>query len=119
LSQAQLFHQKVLELEPKHRATLKDLAELHVARGRFDEAIANLRAYGELATGAERSPVLERIGDLYRDKLGNPQRAMSTYFEALEHDPANRRALQRLLDLQSAAGQWKLAVETIGKFLDH
>ena len=118
-SQAQLFHQKVLELEPKHRATLKDLAELHVARGRFDEAIANLRAYGELATGAERSPVLERIGDLYRDKLGNPQRAMSTYFEALEHDPANRRALQRLLDLQSAAGQWKLAVETIGKFLDH
>ncbi|HEY1815505.1 MAG TPA: tetratricopeptide repeat protein [Kofleriaceae bacterium] len=117
-SQAQLFHQKVLELEPAHRATLKDLADLHVARGRFDEAIANLRTYGELVDGPERSVILERIGDLYRDKLGNSARASSTYFEALEHDAGNRRVLQRLLDLQSAAGQWKLAVDTIGKFLD-
>ncbi len=118
-SQAQLFHQKVLEVEPKHGATLKDLAELHIARGRFDEAIANLRAFAELVSGAERSPIIERIGDLYRDKLGNAPRAMSTYFEALEHDAGNRRVLQRLLDLQTSAGQWKLAVETIGKFLEH
>ena len=119
LSQAQLFHQKALELDPKHRATLKDLAELHVTRGRFDEAIANFRTLAELVEPAERPPLLERIGDLYRDKLKNAPRAMSTYVEALEHDAGNRRVLQRLLDLQCEAGQWKAAVETIARFLDH
>ncbi len=118
-SQAQLFHQKVLELDPKHRATLKDLADLHQARGRHDEAIACLRTSLEVAPPEQRAPLLEKIGDLYRDRLKNPPRAMSTYVEALEHDPANRRVLQRLLDLQSEAGQWKAAVETIGRFLDH
>jgi tetratricopeptide (TPR) repeat protein len=119
VSQAQLFHQKVLEIDPRHRPTLKDLADLHASRGRYDEAIANLRAYGELSGVAEKSAILERVGDLYRDQLKNAPRAMSTYVEALDLDPGNRRVLQRLLDLQSTAGQWKAAVETIGRFLDH
>ena len=119
LSQAQLFHQKVLEADPGHRATLKDLADLHSARGRFDEAIANLRTLAERVEPGERAPILERIGDLYRDKLGNAPRAASIYLEALELDGGNRRVLQRLLDLQSADGQWKAAVDTIARFLDH
>jgi len=119
LPQAQLFHQKVLELEPTNHATLAELAKLHAARGRFDEAIASLRGILPDAEPAERVRLLEQIGDLYRDQLKNPPRAMSTYIEALEIDPANRRILQRLLDLQSAAGQWKAAAETIGRFLEH
>jgi tetratricopeptide (TPR) repeat protein len=62
---------------------------------------------------------LERIGDLYRDKLKNQPRAMSAYLEALELDAANRRVLQRLLDMQSTAGQWRAATETIDRFLEH
>jgi tetratricopeptide (TPR) repeat protein len=119
LSQAQLFHQKVLELDKHNRATLKDLAELHATRGRYDEAIANLRALVELASPAEKAALLERIGDFYRDRLKNAPRAMSTYVEALEHEPSNRRVLQRLLEVQSTAGQWKAAVETIDRFLAH
>jgi tetratricopeptide (TPR) repeat protein len=117
--QAQLFHQKVLELDPHHKPTLTELAELHVARGRYDESIAQLRTLAKLAEPAERVRLLERIGDLYRDRLKNAPRAMSTFLEALELDDTNRRILQRVLDLQTAAGQWKAAVETIGKFLEH
>ena len=118
-AQAQLFHHKVLELDPHHRPTLKDLAELHLARGRVDEAIAHLRAIVESAPAAERVPLLERIGDLFRDHGKNAPRAMSTYLEALELEPGNHRLLQRVLDLQSEAGQWRAAAETIGRFLDH
>ncbi len=119
LPQAQLFHGKVLELEPGHRETLADLAELQLARDQFDEAIATLRTLAAGGAGAERVSYLERIGDLLRDRLANRARAMSTYLEALELDPENRRILQRVLDLQTEAGQWKAAVETIGRFLEH
>jgi tetratricopeptide (TPR) repeat protein len=113
-----LFHRKALDLDPKHRGTLEDLVELNLARGQFDEAIADLRALAETAPTADRVTLLERIGNLYRDKLGNSGRAMSAYVEALELDSANRRVLQRVLDLQSGAGQWKSVVETIGRFID-
>ena len=119
LPQAQMFHQKVLEIDPTHRDTLSDLTELHLGRGHFDEAMAILRSLAATTPAAERAPYLERIGDLYRDKLSNRPRAMSTYLDALELDSANRRILQRILDLQSEAGQWKAAVETIARFLEH
>ena len=117
-AQAVSFYQKVLDLDGNHRDTLEDLAKLHLSRGQYDEAIANLRTLAVKVPPAERIPFLERIGDLYRDKLAAPPRAMSTYLEALELDKANHRILQRILDLQSETGQWKAAVETIDRFLE-
>jgi tetratricopeptide (TPR) repeat protein len=119
IAQAVLFHRKVLELEPHHRGTLQDLVELELGRGRVDEAIAHLRGLVTLVDPPERVPYLERIGDLYRDKLRNSPRAMSAYLEGLELEAGNRRLLQRLLDLQSSAGQWRAATETIERFLHH
>ncbi len=116
---AQQFHTKVLDLDPAHRDTLSDLAELHLAQQRYDEAIASLRELAAASPVAERITLLGRIGDLYQQKLGNPGRAMSTYLDALELDGADRRILQRLLDLQTKSGQWTRAVETISKFLEH
>jgi tetratricopeptide (TPR) repeat protein len=119
VAQAVLFQRKVLELDPRHRGALQDLADLELGRNRIDEAIAQLRALVATVEPQDRVPVLERIGDLYRDKLHNSPRAMSAYLEALELDAGNRRVLQRLLDLQSAAGQWRAATETIDRFLEH
>jgi tetratricopeptide (TPR) repeat protein len=115
--QAATFYQKVLDLDGQHKETLDNLAELNLSRGQFDEAIANLRALAAMAAPIERIPFLERIGDLYRDKLAAPPRAMSTYLEALELERSNHRILQRILDLQCETGQWKSAVETIERFL--
>ncbi|HEU0034943.1 MAG TPA: tetratricopeptide repeat protein [Kofleriaceae bacterium] len=119
LPQAQMFHQRVLDIDGAHKETLEELAELHLARGHVDEAIATLRVLAAAAPIPERIGFLERIGDLYRDKLANPTRAITTYLDALELDDKNRRVLQRLLDLQSETRQWKAAVETIGRFLEH
>src|SRR5262249_21861662 len=83
-----------------------------------DDAIASLKLLAGAAGASEKIAVLERIGDLYRDKLSNPARAMSTYLDALELDKTSHRILQRILDLQSETGQWKAAVETIGRFLE-
>lgn len=117
--QAVSFHRKALDIDPRHRASLEDVAALNVTRGQFDDAIADLRSLAEVAPGAaDRVAVLERIGNLYRVKLANPARAMASYLAALEIDHANHRVLQRVLDLQSETGQWKSAVETIERFLE-
>ena len=116
--QAVTYYQKVLDLDPSQRETLEELTELHLSRGQYDDAIGNLRALAATAPEKERVQLLERIGDLYRDKLQTPGRAMSTYLDALEIDKKNHRILQRVLDLQSEQGQWKPAVETIESFLE-
>jgi golgin subfamily B member 1 len=116
--QAFAYFRKVLEVDPRHVETLKELVELHLERAQFDEAVGNLRALAETVSPQDKPQVLERIGDLSHDKLKNPSRAASAYLEALDLDRANRRVLQKLLDLQSETGQWKAALETISRFLE-
>ena len=115
--QAAAFYQKALELDPRHRATLEEMVELHLGREHIDEAIATLRILAEAVDPAEKPAVVERIADLYGNKAGNTSRAASTYLQVLEIDPKNRRVLQKLLDVQSDAGQWKYALDTIGRFV--
>jgi len=115
--QAGAFYQKALELDPRHRATLEEMIELHLGRDHVDEAIATLRILAEAVDPSEKPAVVERIGDLYADKLANASRAASTYLQVLELAPKNRRVLQKLLDVQSDAGQWKYALDTIGRFV--
>lgn len=116
-NQAIAFHQKAIDADPTNHESLEALVELHLARARFDEAIGALRALVDVAPDHRRAAALERMGDLYHKKLANPGRATSSYLQALEHDGANRRVLQKLLDLQSDSGQWKPALETIDRFL--
>ncbi|HEY4177802.1 MAG TPA: tetratricopeptide repeat protein [Kofleriaceae bacterium] len=120
-AQAAQFHGKVLDLDPRDKESLTELAELHLAAARYDDAIMTLRSLSEVPNtpASDRAALLERIGDLYRDQLSNAARATSIYLDALDLDGSNRRVLQRLLDLQTAAGQWTRAVETIERFLDH
>jgi hypothetical protein len=111
------FYHKVLELAADDRTTLEELAELHLEKEHFDEAAGMLRMLAGVVAPAEKAPILERIGDLLREKLKNSARAASTYLEALELDGSNHRVLQKLLDLQSETGQWQAAIETIARFL--
>jgi tetratricopeptide (TPR) repeat protein len=112
------FYQKVLDLEPNDPTTLDAVIDLHLAGGRYDDAVASLRSRAALASPTEKIRLHERIGNLYRDKLENPARAMSAYLDALAIDKTDHRVLQRVLDLQSETGQWKAAIETIDRFLE-
>src|SRR5262249_8097157 len=62
------YYQKVLELEPRHEPTLKDLAHLHLGRGATDEAAASLRALAQSVAPEQRAQVLEELDDLAREK---------------------------------------------------
>jgi tetratricopeptide (TPR) repeat protein len=118
VAQSLSYYNKVLEVDAHHQETLKELTELHLARAEFEKAVASLRTLAETVAPDERAPILEQLGDLLHGKLRNPVRAAAAYGEALERDAANRRVLQKLLDLQSESGQWQGALDSIARFLE-
>ena len=117
-TQVLALYQKVLEIDPRHRETLQELAELHVDRKRFDEALACLGTLVDAVPVDERAAIHERIADLHREKLGNPERAASIYPQALDVDGGNHRILQKLLDLQTQTRTWRPALATIARFVE-
>jgi len=63
----------------------------------------------------ERFKLLGEIGDLYNDKLQNPQKAIATYLEAVELKPDSHMVLHKVLDLYTKTEQWKKAVEVLNR----
>jgi len=118
VAQALVYYQKVLEADAGHRGALAELAAIYLDRRKLDDAITTLGALAAAVSPTERPAVLERIGDLQREKMRNPERAAAAYLQAVELDPANHKILQKLLDMQSEAGHWDAAVATIGRFVE-
>ena len=61
----------------------------------------------------EKFKLLDEIGDIYHEKLQNPQKAIAAYLEALEVKPDDHQLLQKVLDLYTETKQWKKAVEIL------
>ena len=107
--------EKALELDPTHRETLEAIVELQSAQNAWEAVLHAKRGLMATAPAPEKVELLEQIGSIYKDKLGNQPKATTAYVEALEVAPDDRRLLQRLLDLHTEAKQWKMAVETIDR----
>jgi tetratricopeptide (TPR) repeat protein len=109
--------EKALEIDPTHRDTLLAVIAIQEEQGEFEAVIHAKR--GLMATGqdAERVALLNEIGDIYHQKLQNPQKAISAYLEALDIVPEDHQLLQKVLDLYTETKQWRLAVDTIERFV--
>jgi len=86
-------YQKAIELDPYHAPARLDFATLLLERGRIEEAIDQLK---EAAQIEPANPVPYRIlGDHY-EQHEDPERAAAAFKFALERDPNDFHALQRL-----------------------
>jgi tetratricopeptide (TPR) repeat protein len=111
--------EKALEIDPNHRDTLLAVIGIQEAQGDYEEVIQAKRGLLATADVEEQVSLLSEIGEIYAGKLSNPQKAVSVVIEALDVVPEDRTLLQRLLDLYTETEQWKNAVETIQRFIDH
>ncbi len=112
--------EKALEIQPGHRATLGALIELYTDAGDFEAVIKQKRSLSSAsATSPEDKFELSvEIGQIYKDKLSNPQKAIASYLEALNVKPTDRQLLHSLLDLFSETKQWKKAMEILMKLAE-
>ncbi len=109
--------EKALEIDPTHRDTLQAVIDLQTAQGDWEAVVHAKRGLMNTAKEREKVQLLGEIGQVYYEKLQNPQKATAAYLEALELAPEDHQLLQKILDLYTETKQWKKVVETIERFI--
>ena len=95
---ARRFHE-VLLYAPGHAAALEGLAELHERHGEWDRLANVLRSRAEHATeAADYADALVRLGELHADRLDDAAGALDYYEHAVEVDPDQDVAAERLAE---------------------
>ncbi len=108
--------EKLYEIDPENRRAQDALKKLYLQEGQMDaleqfyakqdkwgEFVRVLEREAETATGAQKTALLLKIGDLYREKLAKPDRAMRSLEKALSDDPGNLTVAERLIELYEEA----------------
>ena len=80
-------------------------------------AVAEKQLFLEEDPNAKAERALE-IGVLWRDRLGDPKRAMAAFERAVEIEPGSTEALTALAALYTQAGEWQRLILTDEKLLD-
>lgn len=78
-----------------------------------NEWIRAQRAAVDAAAAAERPTLLERMGDVYREKLQSPVQAISCYRQALALDGERASVLEKLRELYTAHKHWHAAEDVL------
>lgn len=112
----------VLEEEPDHAGAVVALSEILEKVGR-DEELAELlqtqigraRAAGD---AAKELDLMVRLGEILESRVKDVGRALKTFEEVLERDPAHRGALEAVARLCEERGNWEGAAGALAKLLD-
>ncbi|MCA9691667.1 MAG: tetratricopeptide repeat protein, partial [Myxococcales bacterium] len=114
--------QRILEIDPRHDASLKALAETYGNAGRWNDLLA---VYNRLASAAEAEgdtarqiDMLRRIAAIYLDELTDPEHGLAPLKTVLELDPGDRDALQLIARVHELRGDWDALLELLREQLD-
>ena len=108
------YYRKAVEHDPAHAPSLRALAEKHRARGEWAELVRVLDL--ELGTVRElpsRARQLFRIGEVHESLLGQPDKAIAAYEQALKAAPDFRPAIDALTRLRAERKTWSKLVDDL------
>jgi len=121
---AEIAFRRVLEREPRNDAALRALIELAEARGDWRGAVelrrGQLDALAAVPDSAPaRARLLEQIGDVSGDRLGDRGAQIAAYLQAIALAPGARAVLHKLLEAYTAERQWRRALDLLDQLADH
>lgn len=106
--------ERVLQLSPNYLPALRSLGRLYGQDGRWDSLIAMYRAEAEMAPSTEQAATLiQKIGELYEQKLSDQNQAISSYREVLTLAPSHFPALRALARIYRAQAAWENLIEIL------
>ncbi|MDP3502007.1 MAG: tetratricopeptide repeat protein [Myxococcales bacterium] len=106
--------ERVLQLSPNYLPALRSLGRLYGQDGRWDSLIAMYRAEAEMAPSTDQAATLiQKIGELYEQKLTDQNQAISSYREVLTLAPSHFPALRALARIYRAQGAWENLIEIL------
>ncbi|MFW6067333.1 MAG: tetratricopeptide repeat protein [Myxococcota bacterium] len=110
---------KALEEDAHHRPTLEAVVGLYEKQGEWEQVIHFKKELLDVAENDdERFQLLEEIGDLWKEKVKNQQKAIEAYSDAADIKPEDHKILHKLLLLYQETRQWEQAIDTIQRISD-
>ena len=106
--------ERVLQLSPNYLPALRSLGRLYGQDSRWEALINMYRAESEMTPSTEQAASLvQKIGELYEQKLGDQARAIGSYREVLTLAPNHFPALRALARIYRAQGEWESLIEIL------
>jgi golgin subfamily B member 1 len=125
--------QEVLEVKPDAQKARAVLRELYVQQGRFDDLEKLFAARGDwselaetLTAAADRSALAplkirlySRVGEICRDRLSSPERAIKAYERVMAIDAESEPGARALVPLYEATEKWGRLLSMHEILLEH
>ncbi|MBN2343641.1 MAG: tetratricopeptide repeat protein [Deltaproteobacteria bacterium] len=110
------MYDKALEIDGGHVPTLEAVIQLQEEQKNYEQVIHFKKVLIDSVHDEDKQFTLhEEIGDIWQNKLKNPQKAISAYQEATALKPENRPILHKLMPLYQTTKQWQNVVDTVNR----
>jgi tetratricopeptide (TPR) repeat protein len=107
--------QKILDINPRHAATIKALADTYGNTNRWNDLLA---VYGRLLDAARHEKdvprqvdMLRRIAGIWADQLANPSKAMELLADAMALAPGDRESRGMLARIHESRKDWRALID--------
>ncbi|MGD8606665.1 MAG: tetratricopeptide repeat protein [Myxococcales bacterium] len=110
---------KALEEDTHYVPALEAMVELQIADGDWGSVVEYKKRILDVTDEPlARAAILIELGDLWQEKLDEPDAAAEAYTEALDLDPDNHVVLHKLLVTFQAAERWSEAIDAIDRICE-
>ena len=106
--EAVMAYHSALDYQPESKAAHFKIFQVLVDAERYPEAIDILSRLVELEDSPKsKAKYLGAIGDIYREKMGEPLQGVEFYNQALDHDPSLLKLFRAIDEILTRAKDWK------------
>ncbi len=110
---------KALEEDPQHRPTLEAMVGLYETTNEWEQVIHFKRQILEVVDNDnDRFQLLDQIGDLWKDKVKNLQKAIASWVDGIAMKPNEHKVLHKLLAAYQETRQSEKMIDTIQAISD-
>jgi tetratricopeptide (TPR) repeat protein len=102
----EIYNTILTEAGPDHAETLAALASLYEREKRYLALAEILHRQRKMLAGKEAITLLEKLGQVYADRLGSAAAAATAWQEVLDIEPNHAKALRTLRELYATAGDF-------------
>ena len=117
--QSQHLFEKVLEIDPTHEKTLGAMIELCEDAENWEYVVYYKRARLSVAGDvAEKFAELAEMAEIYQRQMGDLEKAISCFREAMEIEPDSKFVMLKLLDIYTNSKQWTEAITLLDRLCE-
>ncbi|MFH0900548.1 MAG: hypothetical protein V2A73_07955, partial [Pseudomonadota bacterium] len=113
------FYEYILERQPENEEAVAWLIGRYGLLQRWEDLVRLLRHQADHATeNVEKAQALFRLGELFLDRLADPERARQTLSQAVALDAGNAACWEALGRVLAMKGDVRAAIDAFGRLLD-